>query len=103
VLVDLVSGSPPRASALARGVANIGVRPTVKPGETRPSVEVHLFDFEGDLYGSTLRVHIVSRLREEQRFSGLDALKAQIARDADAARARLAGLTPDPGAGAGYR
>jgi len=103
VLVDREEGSPPRARALAQGVANIGVRPTVKPGETRPSVEVHLFDWGGDLYGAALRVHLVSRLREERRFSGLDALKAQIARDAEAARARLADLTADPLAGGAYR
>jgi riboflavin kinase / FMN adenylyltransferase len=81
-----------RAVALAKGVANIGVRPTVKTGETRPSVEVHLFDWSGDLYGAKLRVHVVARLRPEQKFDGLDALKAQIARDAAEARARLSGL-----------
>lgn len=91
------------ARALAAGVANIGVRPTVKEGELRPSVEVHLFDFSGDLYGARLRVHLVSRLRAEQKFSGLDALKAQIALDAAEARARLAGLGPDPQAGGAYR
>jgi riboflavin kinase/FMN adenylyltransferase len=85
------------AVALAKGVMNVGVRPTVKPGETRPSVEVHLFDTDEDLYGARLRVHLVARLRAEQRFSGLDALKAQIARDAADARARLASLTPAAG------
>jgi riboflavin kinase/FMN adenylyltransferase len=78
------------AAPLAGGVANIGVRPTVKEGETRPSVEAHLFDLDEDLYGARLRVHLVARLRAEQRFAGLDALKAQIARDAAEARERLA-------------
>ncbi len=78
------------AVPLAKGVANIGVRPTVKPGETRPSVEVHLFDTDQDLYGARLRVRLVARLRAEQRFSGLAELKAQIAKDAEAARRRLA-------------
>lgn len=91
------------AVALAAGVANIGVRPTVTAGETRPSVEVHLFDTDADLYGARLRVHLCARLRAEQRFAGLDALKAQIARDAAAARERLAGLSPDAAAGGAWR
>jgi riboflavin kinase/FMN adenylyltransferase len=92
-----------KAVGLARGVMNAGVRPTVRPGEARPSVEVHLFDFEGDLYGARLRVHLVARLREERRFPGLDALKAQIAADAADARARLADLAPDPAAFGAFR
>jgi len=90
-------------TALAKGVANIGVRPTVETGEAKPSVEVHLFDVDEDLYGARLRVHLIARLRPEQKFSGLDALKAQIARDAAEARARLDGLTPDPAARGGFR
>ncbi len=87
-----------RARALARGVANIGVRPTVKDGAAGPSVEVHLFDFDGDLYGARLRVHLIERLRPEQKFAGFEALKTQIARDADDARARLAPLVADAAA-----
>ncbi|MCB9595907.1 MAG: bifunctional riboflavin kinase/FAD synthetase [Sandaracinaceae bacterium] len=71
---------------LLRGVANLGVRPTMEAGR---SVEAHFFDFEGDLYGRTLRVGFVTRLRGEQRFDGLDALKAQIALDAQRARVDL--------------
>jgi riboflavin kinase/FMN adenylyltransferase len=71
--------------ALAPGVTNIGVRPTVG-GEPRRSVEVYLLDWNGDLYDATLRVHLVARLRDEKRFAGLDELKAQIARDAADAR-----------------
>jgi riboflavin kinase/FMN adenylyltransferase len=70
-------------------VMNLGVRPTVDG--TKRRVEVHLLDFDGDLYGAQVRVEIVARLREERRFAGVDELRAQIARDADAARARLAG------------
>jgi riboflavin kinase/FMN adenylyltransferase len=103
VLVDREVGVPARATALAKGVANIGVRPTVAPGETRPNVEVHLFDVTEDLYGQRLRVHLVARLRPEQKFDGLDALKAQIARDAEAARARIADLAPDPAAHGAFR
>lgn len=73
------------ARAMASGVMNVGVRPTVG-GDPARSVEVHLLDFDGDLYGQSLRVHVVARLRDERRFDGLDALKAQIARDVDDAR-----------------
>ena len=67
------------------GVANLGLRPTV--GGTRPILEVHLFDFERDIYGAHLSVRFVYKLRNEQRFPNFDALKAQIAADALAARA----------------
>jgi len=69
------------------GVANLGRRPTVDGTDAR--LEVHLFDFDGDLYGRTLEVRLEHFLRSEQRFDGLDALKAQIASDSDAARRRL--------------
>lgn len=82
---------------LATGVANIGVRPTVK-SETRLSIEVHLFDVDADLYGARLRVHLLARLRGEQRFSGLSELRAQIERDAASAR-QLADLLPRPAKG----
>ncbi|KYF91214.1 riboflavin biosynthesis protein RibF [Sorangium sp. So ce394] len=102
-LVDRVTPSG-RAIALARGVANLGVRPTVEPSkQARPNLEVHLFDIDEDLYGAALRVHLVARLREERRFSGLPELKAQIARDAEAARARLAPLAADPAAEGAFR
>jgi riboflavin kinase / FMN adenylyltransferase len=67
------------------GVANLGVRPTV--GGTRPLLEVHLFDFDRDIYGAHISVRFVHKLRDEQRFPNFDALKAQIAADAVAARA----------------
>ncbi|MDQ3033978.1 MAG: bifunctional riboflavin kinase/FAD synthetase [Myxococcota bacterium] len=77
--------------ALLRGVANLGTRPTFAAGR---SVEVHLFDFEGDLYGARLRVGFAHRLRGERKFDGIDALREQIARDAASARAQLAGEDP---------
>ncbi len=92
VAVDRDAGDG-EARALATGVMNIGVRPTIG-GEPRRTLEVHLFDFSGDLYGQSLRVHFIARLREERRFDGLPALKAQIARDAEEARA--ATLTTHP-------
>ncbi len=69
-----------------RGVLNIGCRPTV--GGERPSIEVHLLDWEGDLYGQTLTLHLETFLRPEQKFGSLDALKAQIQRDCDIVRSR---------------
>lgn len=71
------------------GVANLGVRPTVD-GETR-TLEVHLFDFAGDLYGKVLEVEFVSHLRGERKFGSLEELKAQISRDAEQALYLLRG------------
>jgi len=69
-----------------RGVANVGIRPTV--GDTPEArLEVHLLDWAGECYGAHLRVHFLHKLRDEFRFLSLDALKAQIGRDVDAARA----------------
>jgi riboflavin kinase/FMN adenylyltransferase len=82
-------------SALAGGVANFGVRPTLDAG---PSFEAHLFDTSLDLYGQELRVHLLGRLREERKFSGIDELRAQIARDIEAARALTSRRLPDPSA-----
>jgi riboflavin kinase / FMN adenylyltransferase len=71
-----------------RGVANIGRRPTVNDGvESR--LEVNVFDFDADLYGAELTVALYDYIREERKFSGLDALKTQIATDAAHARRLL--------------
>lgn len=70
-------------------VTNVGVRPTVEHGSAQPTVEAHLFDFEGDLYNREVRVAFVAHIREERKFPGLDALKAQIALDAATAREKL--------------
>jgi riboflavin kinase/FMN adenylyltransferase len=73
------------------GVTNIGFRPTVAPEPPRrPQVEVHLLDFEGDLYGQRIELEFVAFLRGERRFSGVDELAAQIARDVAGARVLLA-------------
>jgi riboflavin kinase/FMN adenylyltransferase len=90
VVARVLPASPAGASApgtLLHGVANLGVRPTVAAGR---SVEVHLFDFDQDLYSQHLRVGFVARIRPEQRFSGLPELRAQIALDCERARATLA-------------
>ncbi|HEY2847419.1 MAG TPA: bifunctional riboflavin kinase/FAD synthetase [Pyrinomonadaceae bacterium] len=68
-----------------RGVTNIGVRPTFGD-ELEESIETHLFDFDGELYGDALRVRFLHRIRDERKFNGVDELVAQIGRDSDRAR-----------------
>lgn len=75
------------AGQTLKGVANLGMRPTV--GTDKPRLESHFFDFEGDLYGANLRVSLLHFIRPEQKFDGLDALKAQISMDIDQAREML--------------
>ena len=70
------------------GAANIGVKPTF--GGNEVTIEAHLFDFSGDLYGKRLRVEFIERLRAEQRFGSVAELSGQIARDLDKAREAIA-------------
>lgn len=70
------------------GAANIGVKPTF--GGTEVTIEVHLLDFSGDLYGRELRVQFLERLRQEQRFGSVAELVGQIKRDVEAARTVIA-------------
>ncbi|HEU5077559.1 MAG TPA: bifunctional riboflavin kinase/FAD synthetase [Polyangiaceae bacterium] len=84
---------------LALGALNIGVRPTVGAG---PSTEVHLLDFSGDLYGKTLRVHLMHYLRSEQRFDGLPALVRQLEADVERVRRELGSLCPAADAGGAW-
>lgn len=72
------------------GVANIGNRPTLH-GDDKFLLEVHLFDFEADIYGRRVEVAFVERIREERRFESFDALRAQIEHDARHAR-RIFGI-----------
>lgn len=72
-----------------RAVLNIGVRPTMNQPTPQPRVEVHLLDFNGELYGQELEITFAGRLRNEHKFSSLDELKAQIVRDIAAAQARF--------------
>jgi riboflavin kinase / FMN adenylyltransferase len=62
-----------------KGMMNIGTRPTVDG--TKRTIEVNIFDFDADIYGASLRVYLKKYLREEQKFTGLDALKKQLAQD----------------------
>ena len=68
-----------------RGVASVGTRPTVNPVAT-PLLEVHLFDWNGELYGERLRVRFLRKLRDEAKFDDLTALRQAIAQDAEQAR-----------------
>ena len=72
VRADILDGD--FAGQALRGVANLGLRPTV--GTDKPRLESHFFDFDGDLYGANLRVSLLHFIRPEQKFDGLDALKA---------------------------
>jgi riboflavin kinase/FMN adenylyltransferase len=69
-------------------VASLGTRPTVNEVD-EPLLEVHLFDFEGDLYGQRMAAEFVAKLRDEQKFDDLDALKAQMNLDERMARELL--------------
>ena len=71
-----------------KGVCNIGRRPTVNAG-TESRLEVNLFDFDADIYGTDITVALHTYIRAETKFSGLDALKAQIAADAAEAKRQL--------------
>jgi riboflavin kinase/FMN adenylyltransferase len=91
-LVDEVGPKGP--SVLGKAAVNIGERPTLGAGF---SVEAHVFDLAADLYDRELRLHLIGRLREERRFEGIDALKAQIERDFADARTALEHCRPSAG------
>jgi riboflavin kinase / FMN adenylyltransferase len=67
------------------GVANLGIRPTIT-GVPKLMLEVYVFDFEGDLYDQHVHVQFFQKIRDEMKFDGLDALKAQIALDVESAK-----------------
>ncbi|MBD2439748.1 bifunctional riboflavin kinase/FAD synthetase [Nostoc sp. FACHB-110] len=79
VRVNILSDTPETTTPPILGVMNIGNRPTLNGAES--SVEVHLFDWSGDLYGQTLAVQLIEFLRPEQKFPSLEALKTQIQQD----------------------
>ena len=68
-----------------QGVASLGIRPTLKQ-EARYVLEVHMFEFKQQIYGKHLRVEFLQKLRDEQKFNGLDALTRQIALDVENAK-----------------
>ena len=67
-----------------RSITNVGIRPTFE-NEPEPSVETFIFDFDGDLYGDSLRLRFLYRIRDEKKFNGIDELKTQIKKDCDVA------------------
>ncbi len=69
-----------------QGVASLGRRPTVKGADAVPVLEVHLFDFDAEIYGRRVRVDFLHKLRDEEKYPDLDSLVAQIRRDVDNAR-----------------
>ena len=77
------------------GVANLGFRPTF--AEKAFAIEVHLFDFDGDLYGERVIVNFVQRVRDELRFDSVDALVAQIKDDVASVRGMIPFPAPKPG------
>ncbi len=77
------------STTVSRGMMNIGIRPTVDG--THRVIEVNIFDFDQDIYGKLLTVSLKKRLRNEIKFSGLDALKAQLEKDAADAKEALGG------------
>jgi riboflavin kinase/FMN adenylyltransferase len=82
-------GSPERGVELP-AVMNVGTRPTFE-GDGRMQAEAHLIDFKGDVYGRRVEMSFLTRLRDERRFSGAEALREQIASDVGAAR-KILGL-----------
>jgi riboflavin kinase/FMN adenylyltransferase len=93
---ELVSPGHGVYAAFANGqpaAVNVGVRPTFETGRGL-LVEAYLIDFEGDLYGQTLRVAFIARLRGERRFPSVEDLIAQMHRDVDEARELCASFTP---------
>ena len=70
-----------------RAAVNIGLRPTLNEPVPSLHVEAHLLDFAGDCYGQEMELSFVQRLRGEERFASVEALRAQIARDVQSARA----------------
>jgi hypothetical protein len=84
--VDGGNGAGAEVGAGYRAVVNIGVRPTVAPDRPDVTLEAHLLDFDGDLYGQEIRVFILKHMRNERRFEDIETLKTQIKRDIEAAR-----------------
>ncbi|HWU82391.1 MAG TPA: bifunctional riboflavin kinase/FAD synthetase [Methylophilaceae bacterium] len=80
------------AAAHLPGVASLGVRPTVKAND-RPKLEVHLFDFDQDIYGRHVRVHFLHKIRDEMKFADLATLKQWIQADESVARNYFSSLS----------
>ena len=87
VTAKRTNGSPMAGNCMeVAGVANVGFRPTVEGEGAKPLLEVHLFDFSGDLYGKEIAVTFCHKLRDEEKFESLDILKQKIAQDIENAK-----------------
>jgi len=64
-----------------KGMLNIGIRPTVNYNADHKSIEVHIFDFESDIYNSQITLYFVCKIRDEQKFAGIEQLKEQLVKD----------------------
>jgi riboflavin kinase/FMN adenylyltransferase len=85
---DSLNKSESPAIRCYRAVLNIGLRPTVASPTPQLRVEVHLLDFTNDIYGRELEITFIEKVRDEQKFPSLEALKEQIARDIESAKGR---------------
>ena len=84
-LVDIPFGVYEVETNFGKGIANFGIRPTIS--NTKKAVlEIHIFDFDNDIYGEDLNVKFVKMIRKEQKFSSLDELKSQIQKDIEQIR-----------------
>lgn len=68
-----------------KGITNVGIRPTFEE-QTLPNVETHIFDFDDDIYGEEMRLEFIEKIRDEKKFSGVEAFLAQIEKDKAAAK-----------------
>jgi riboflavin kinase / FMN adenylyltransferase len=76
------------------GMANFGIRPTIK--DNHVTIEVHIFDFDRDIYGEKIYVNVISRLRDEEKFDSLEALVSKMDQDSEEAKKILSGvINPD--------
>lgn len=81
----IAKSSSPKPTRAVQGVASLGVRPTIHENG-KPVLEVHLFDFDQEIYGHHLRVHFLHKLRDEEKYPDLETLTRQIGRDVEHAK-----------------
>jgi riboflavin kinase/FMN adenylyltransferase len=74
------------------GMMNIGFRPTV--GGNGKTIEVHLLDYQGDLYGTKMQIEVLARLRDEEKFESVEALSEQLRKDEDNTRSVISKFDP---------
>ena len=89
VYVNVVDSKSSKINAQQVGMLNIGYRPTLNNGQER-SIEVHILDFEGDLYGRTVMVEFAHYLRGERTFANIEELTEQLQKDKERVKQLLA-------------